>query len=421
MKKTSLKDGLRVVTIPQKGTETASIIVMIGVGGRYETKKIAGISHFLEHMVFKGTAKRPTSHDIAAAIDAIGGTFNAFTGEEYTGFWAKVPANHLEVGLDVVADITQHAKLKPSDIEKERGVIIEEINMYEDSPRENIHNIFEETIFPGTALGANVIGHKESIRSISKKDFDDYIGRFYGADNIVVAVAGNIDEEKVIKLCDEKFNFQVKKADKKFEKITEGQTKPQIKIVNKKTEQTHLIYGVRGYDNNHPDKYISKLIAVILAGSLSSRLWREIREKRGLAYYVKGYSHSYRDAGYLMIQAGIDHGKLQDVVKIISTELVKLRDKGLQAGELERAKEFFKGNMVIDLEDSINLAEFYVAKELMGDNISSEEKVIAEIDKVTAEDIQRVAKDLFKNNNLNLAVIGKVKDQEAVKKLVKLD
>jgi predicted Zn-dependent peptidase len=420
MQKITLSDGLRVVIVPQKGTQTVSIVVLIGAGSRYENEKIAGLSHFLEHMVFKGTAKRPSTMDIALEMDKIGGIFNAYTSKEFTGFWAKVVAEHFITALDVISDVTQHALLNPGDIEKEKGVIVEEINMYEDSPRERIQWLIEETIFPQNSLGWQQIGRKETIRTISRADFEKYIGENYAAENIIVAVAGNFNEEKVMAEIKKVFNFRHKTSSGNYERISGIQTLANIKIINKKTEQTHFSLGVRGFDNLHQDKYVGRILAVILGGGFSSRLFSEIREKRGLAYYVKGYDQCYSDAGYLAFQAGVDSSKLSQAIKVALNEFTKIRDQGLKRGELEKAKEHFKGTLLISLEDSEELADFYAGKVLMNDEVDTVDAVIEAVDKITSEDIVRVAKDLFQTHNLNLAVIGDIKKEDRLANLLSI-
>jgi predicted Zn-dependent peptidase len=420
MRKEILSDGLRIVTVPQAGTKTVSIVVLVGAGSRHETKKTLGLSHFLEHMVFKGTAKRPTFLDIALTIDRVGGIFNAYTGKEFTGFWAKVAAGHFDTALDIISDVIQHASLNPSDIEREKGVIIEEINMYEDSPRERIHYLLEEAIFPQNTLGSQQVGRKETVRAITRTDFEKYIETNYAANNVVVAVAGNFDEAKVISETKKAFNFQRKETKGDFEKISGIQTMPNVKIINKKTEQTHFSLGIRGFDNLHQDKYVGRILTVILGGGFSSRLFSEIREKRGLAYYVKGYDQSYSDAGYLAFQAGVDHSKLSEALKVALAEIIKIRDKGLDSGELEKAKEHFKGNLLIDMESSEELADFYAGKVLMNDEVDTLEKVVEAVDKISSDDIRRVAQDLFQTHNLNLAVIGDIKNEERLINLLKI-
>lgn len=420
MNKTILNDGLRVITVPHRGTKTVTIICLVGVGSRYETKDISGMSHFLEHMVFKGTKKRPSFQAISTAIDKVGGMVNAFTGKEYTGFWSKVNSQHFDTGLDIVADVVQNPKLSPADIEKERGVIIEEINMYEDSPRENVGVIFEEVVFAGNPLGWKQVGEKEVIRTVTQKDFQDYMDKFYGADNAVIVVAGNLDPDEAAKKVDQAFNFQVKKADKNYIKVDIEQAKPETKIVVKPTEQAHFILGVRGYANDHPDKYPSKILGIIMAGGMSSRLFSEIREKRGLAYYVKGFSHSYRDAGYLMVQVGTDNNKVDQVIKVILDQLDKIKKEQLSQDEVNKAKEIFKGHLLIDMEDSANLAEFYAAKELVDDKVKTIEEVLGAIDQVSIADVSRVANDLFQAKNLNLAAIGNIKDENKIINLLEV-
>ena len=310
-KKTILKNGLRIITVPMVGTQTATIVAMIGVGSRYETDREAGLSHFIEHMLFKGTEKRPTALDISTEMDEIGGDFNAFTSKDTTAYYAKADARHTEKIIDVISDIYLNSKFEEAEIKKESGTIIQEINMYEDMPMRNVENIFEQLLYPGSSLGRDIAGSKKTVASFRRKDFLDYIARHYMANDTVICVAGKFDEKKVLNQIKNNFSVMEKKRDTKITKVKEEQKTPQLKLHFKKTDQTHFLLGVRAMKSGHKDRYTLSLLATILGASMSSRLFIEVREKRGLAYYVRTGVEAYEDVGYLATQAGVEHKNLK--------------------------------------------------------------------------------------------------------------
>ena len=254
-KKIKLKNGVRIIFSPMQSTKTATVVVMANVGSRYETEKEAGLSHFLEHMMFKGTKKRPNTLSITSELDSIGGEYNAFTGKERTGYYAKVNSEHVEKAVDVISDIYLNSKLEQKEINRERGTILQEINMYEDTPVRNINDIFENLIFSGNSLGREELGYKKTIKSFSRKDFVDYMNRFYAGENTVVCIAGKFDEKKVLKALKKAFGVLKKGKKQICEKFEKEQKSPALKIKRKKTDQTHLILGVRAYDYFHKDRY----------------------------------------------------------------------------------------------------------------------------------------------------------------------
>ncbi len=417
-KKTTLPNGLRIITAPMKNTQTVTVLVMVGVGSRYESEKEAGLSHFIEHMFFKGTQKRPETLSIAEELDSVGGEFNAFTWKDKTGYYAKVDAKHFAVALDVVSDIYLHSKLDEKEIEKERGTIIQELNMYEDMPMRTIYDVFEELLYDGNSLGRIIVGSKKNISSFQRKDFVDYMNRFYVANDTVVAIAGNFDEKKALAET-KKYFVEMKKGEKPgFKKISEKQKNPQVKIKYKKTDQTHLVLGARAYDYNHKDRFALALLSVILGGNMSSRLFMEVREKRGLAYRVSTGVESYVDCGYIATAAGIEHKNLELVVKTILHEYEMISSQKVEEKELQKAKDFVKGKAVMSLESSDEVAMFYIDQEMQKKKIMTLAEIFKEIDRVRPEDIQRVAKDIFQKEKLNLAVIGPHKNEEKLKKLL---
>lgn len=419
-KKTTLKNGLRIITVPMKDTQTATVVVMVGVGSRYESDKEAGISHFIEHMFFQGTKKRPTSLDISGELDAIGGEYNAFTGKDMTGYYAKVDSKHLGIALDVVSDIYLNSKIEAKEIEKEKGTIIQELNMREDNPMGMVGSVFEELLYEKNSLGRDIVGTKKTINSFGREVFLNYMGKFYISGDSVICVAGKFNEKNVLNQI-EKYFRRMRKGEKPLiKKVIEKQLKPQLKLKFKKTDQTHLILGSRAYDRDHKDRFALSLLAVILGGNMSSRMFIEVREKRGLAYYVRTSTEEYEECGYVETQAGVEHGNLGKTIEIILKEYKKIAKNKVSEKELRRAKDFIKGKSVMGLEASDSVAMFYVEQELTKSKILSLEDIFEKIEKVTPADIQRVAKDVFQKNKLNLAVIGPHKDAKKLEKLLKL-
>lgn len=418
-KKTTLKNGLRIITVPMKETQTVTVMVMVGVGSRYETEKEAGISHFIEHMFFKGTKKRPTTLDISSELDAVGGEYNAFTAKDKTAYFAKVDAKHINTALDVVCDMYLNSKLEEKEIEKERGTILQELNMYEDTPVRNVGDVFETMLYPDP-LGREIIGTKKALAGLRRKDFVEYMGKFYRANDTVVCVAGKFNEKDILAKLKENFGSMAVGEKPKIIKVTENQKKPEVKIKFKKTDQTHLVLGTRAYNFNHKDRFALSLLSVILGGSMSSRLFIEVREKRGLAYYVKTMAEAYEDVGYIATQAGVEHKNLELAVKTILTEYKKISREKVGEKELQKAKDCVKGRAIMGMEASDEVAMFFVDQEVMKKRILTLPEIFKLIDKVTAGDILKVAKDVFRGDKLNLAVIGPHKDDKNLKKFIKL-
>jgi len=420
-KKKKLKNGLRIITVPMKDTQTATVVVMVGVGSRYETNKEAGLSHFIEHMFFKGTQKRPTTLDISEELDSIGGEFNAFTSKVKTGYYAKVDSRHLGTALDVVSDIYLNSKIDAVEIEKEKGTIIQELNMYEDLPMQKVGEIYEELLYGTNPLGREIIGSKKTINSFKQKDFLDYMNRFYTANDTVVCVAGKFDEKKIISEVGKYFSGMKKGKKVKAIQVKEEQKKPELKLRFKKTDQTHLVLGLRAYDENHKDRFALGLLSVILGGNMSSRLFIEVREKKGLAYYVRTSGDSFQDCGYLATQAGVEHKNLKITLKTILKEYRKIATQEVSEKELQNAKDYIKGKSVMGLESSDEVAMFFIDQEVSKGKIMMTEEIFAKIEKVTTKDILRVAKDIFQNKKLNLSVIGPHKNEKEIKDILNLE
>lgn len=407
------------MTVPMQNTQTATVVIMVGVGSRYETEKEAGLSHFIEHMFFKGTQKRPTTLDISEELDAIGGEFNAFTWKDKTGYYAKVDSKHVNVALDVVSDMYLNSKIDPQEIEKEKGTILQELNMYEDTPMRNVGDIFENLLYAKSPLGREIVGHKKTIGSFKREDFVDYMKRFYVANDTIICVAGKFNEKEILSRIDKYFAKMAKGKKPEMIQIKENQKNPSFKIKFKKTDQTHLIIGARAYRQNHKDRFALALLSIILGGNMSSRLFTEVREKRGLAYYVRTEVEAYKECGYLATQSGVEHKNLETAVITILQEYKKIADSGVSKKELQNAKDFIKGKSVMGLEASDEVAMFFIDQELIRKKIMTMDEIFKKIDKVTEKDILKVAQYVFRNSRLNLAVIGPHKNADKIKKILK--
>jgi predicted Zn-dependent peptidase len=418
-KKTTLKNGLRIITVPQKETKAVSVLVLTGTGSKYEKKNISGISHFVEHMLFKGTKNKKGPMEVSGVLDAVGGDVSAFTGEEYTGYYAKVDKSHFDIAIDWVSDIFLNATIPAKELEKERGVIIEEINMFDDNPMKNIGDIWRKTLYGDQPAGWFIGGTKGSVSKINRNQIIEYIKSQYVAKNTVICIAGNINQVQAVNKV--KSYFSKIKTSKPKDKLSvvNLQAAPNVYILNKKTGQTTIALGVRGYDHFHHDRHALDIIATLLGGMMSSRIFNEVREKMGAAYYVATYNESESDTGSLATFAGIDSSKIFDVIKTILKEYKKLTVNKVSEKELKKIKDHLKGKIILGMESSDAKASFYGMQELLKNEILSEEEIIKKIDKVKATDIIRVAKDIFKEDKLNLAIIGPFEDKEQFKKLLR--
>lgn len=419
-KKTTLKNGLRIITVPLKNTRAATVLVLVGTGSKYETKENNGISHFLEHMFFKGTKKRPNTLALSETLDRVGGMYNAFTGTECTGFWAKVDSNHLDLALDWVSDILLNSKLEAKKIEKEKGVIVEEINMYLDAPQKYIYSLWQKLLYGDQPAGWDIAGEKKVITKFKRRDFLNYFKNQYVAQNTIVCVGGNLGNQDMLKKIKKHFSKVAVKSSKQKLKVVEKQTQPCSIVYYKKTDQTHLLLGTRGYDIFHPQRYALALLSIILGGSMSSRLWISVREKQGLAYYVRTFVNVDTDTGYLTTKAGVNNNKVEQVITSILKEYQQIRDKKITKGELQKAKDYSKGRMSLSLESSNAQVSFHAQQELLTQEILTLKEKFARIDKVTLNDIQKVAQDIFQPSKLNLAIIGPFKNKKQFDHLLKL-
>ncbi len=420
LNKIILKNGLRIITIPMKESLTTTVLILVEAGSKYETKEINGISHFLEHMCFKGTEKRPKSIDISSELDAIGANYNAFTSMEYTGYYAKSQPKHFAEILDVVSDIYLHQIFDASEIEKEKGVIIEEINMYEDLPMRRVQELFTFLLYGDQPAGWDIAGKKEVIKKLSRENFLKYRNDHYLANSTLVVVSGKIDENEAIGKIEKVFSSI--SAAEKVQKIKtkEFQEKSEVLLRHKKSDQTHLILGVRACDIFDKRKYALQVLADILGGGMSSRLFQKIREEMGAAYYVRAEADLFTDHGYLAASAGVDNQRAEEVIGAILGEFGKIIGNGVGKKELQRAKDHLIGQLVINLESSDELASFYGGQEILTKETISPKNLAKKIQAVKAEEIAEIANDIFKNNKLNLALIGPFEDKAKLESILKL-
>src|SRR3989344_4950513 len=417
----TLKNGLRVVLVPMSGTKTATVIVMSGTGSRYEDRRENGLAHFLEHMFFKGTNKRPNAKAISEELDGLGSNYNAFTAKERTAYYAKVSSQFLDTALDVISDIFLNSKLPEKEITKERGAIIQEIDMYQDMPMRTVDNVFDELIFgKDHPLGRTILGPKENIRKFTRTEFATYLKRNYTPGNTVVCVAGAFSEAKVLAKIKKDFGRLKPIAAPTHIPYVSTQESPRIAIKEKKTDQTNFIIGIPAYPYVHKDEFALAVLATILGAGMSSRLFLEVREKRGLAYSIHAWVERYPDTGYLAVQAGVEHGKLEKTVETILAEFKKIKKQKVAYAELKKAKSYIKGTTTLSLETSDEIAGHAATTLIILGRVRSLDEILKGVDAVTAADVTRVAGDLLRTDKLNLAIIGPHVDKEKFSSLLRV-
>lgn len=416
--RSELPNGVRVLTAPMPHVKSTSCFVMLAAGSRYESRETNGIAHFAEHMFFKGTERRPRSRDLTSLIDGIGGEFNAFTAKEYTGYYVRSAAEARDVALDVLVDMLRHSKFEPEEIEREKGVIVEEMNMYFDTPRDAIGGVYEELLYGDQPLGWEIIGTRETVRGATRDTFTDYLGRWYRPERMVVGVGGRIEGDLVGTL--ERLLGDLPPADTgEPPPVDLGENGgPRVCLKTKQSDQAHLCLGVRSYPLRHPDRYALQLLTTVLGGGMSSRLFTEVRERRGLAYYVFGANNSYTDAGSLYAQAGVDINRIDDALTTIVRELQKIAEEPVPPDELEKARSSAKGRFALQLESPHGTILFGLRREVLEGEAVEPDTVVEGLDAVTAEDVQRVAADLVGGGRLRLALIGPFDDTERFERLL---
>lgn len=422
---TTLNSGLEVITAPIAGTKTVTVLFMAATGSRFESAANSGSSHFLEHLFFKGTTRRPSTLAISSELDKAGGEYNAFTGKEYTGYYIKAAAGNLPLCLDVLSDMLLHSKFAAEEIEREKGVVIEELNMYLDNPLYYIEDLFEQCLYGDTPAGRDTIGTRETIANFSRASLLDYFNARYSSNQAVICLAGQVNSSAV-KLTKKYFSKFESNAYSDKLPTDDKQVRSKVKLHFKKTDQAHLSLGARALPYAHAGEPAVKLLAMVLGGSMSSRLFTELRERHGLAYYVRTHDEPYTDSGYLTTQAGVPVNKLKQAVKIILNEYAKLKDELVGAKELNRVKQSLIGRTILQLEASDAAASWYgrqaiLLKEQSGRTAPAlliPEQYFARIKKVTAKEIRSAARKIFVNNKLNLAVIGPYKEKAELEKML---
>lgn len=408
-----LENKLNLYTVESSNTQATTVMVMLPVGSRYEDNNIRGASHFIEHMMFKGTENRPTTLDITKEIDRYGANYNAFTGKEYTGYYIKIDNQYLETAIDILSDMLFGSKFEEDEMKKEKGVIVEEIKMYNDNPRMNIGNIFEELMYQGCDLGCDIAGTEESVVGMNREDVLDYKNSFYQPENMSVVVAGAADGQ-VESLIGDYFDFNNEELIKQEKNNSCFGSETRIKVQTKETDQAQLMLGFPAYGYGHEDNAVLTVLDKILGGSMSSRLFTRIRERMGLAYSVSSGLSKYKDIGHFYVRVGLDPDNINKAIKEIKNILVEIKNEGVTEEELADAKTNLQGSATLNMEDSSNQAS-WVAKRSIYDkkvDILTVEKKIDKIKQVTNEDIQRVANDIFNMEEMRAAAIGNIDKED---------
>jgi predicted Zn-dependent peptidase len=371
-------------------------------------------------MFFKGTERRPTAREIAGEIDAIGGEFNAFTSKEYTGYYVKCAAEHRDVALDVLVDMLRNSKFDSQEVDREKGVIVEEMNMYYDTPRDFLEGVYDELLYGDQPLGWDIIGTKETVRAATRETFLGYLGKWYRAPRMVAGVAGAVGDDIVPRLQELLGDVRDGSTGEPARVDVQQQDAPRVKLHTKTSDQAHVRVGVHSYPIVHEDRYALALLATVLGGGMSSRLFTEVRERRGLAYYIFGHNMGYTDTGTLFAQGGVDIQRIDEAVQTIVAEFGRIAAEPVEADELEKARNFAKGRLVLSLEDPKGMIMFGLRSEVLEGTTREPDEVIAGLEAVTLEDIQRVAQDLIRDEGLNFALIGPFDDPDRFEKLLSL-
>ena len=418
--KNKLKNGLTVLEIPAKDAESVVVDFFVKTGSRSETEKESGISHFLEHFLFKGTKKYPSALAISQLVDGIGGEMNANTGKEHTQFYIKAASQHLALIFEILTEMIQAPLFDPQELEREKGVIVEEINMYKDTPMYEIENVLERTMWPNDALGRDIAGRKETVTQFTREMFLDYIGRHYQMPNMILGVSGKYDRKKLWQLIEKYWQKYPKKSFHGWDKAKDKQAGPRLTIDFKETEQAHLSFGFKGLAYSDKRNPVQSVLSAILGGGMSSRLFIEVRERRGLAYYVRASGSNYQDTGVFQIGSGVQVSKIEEAIKVILSELDKVKTQLVGEGELKKAKEFIKGKSTLALEDNQVRLDWLLDRAAFHPKIITPAEAFKRIDAVTAQEVRALAKFLFQKKTMSLSVIGPYKDQKKFADLLKI-
>ncbi len=417
--KTTLKNGLRVLTSYMPHTHSVCIALFVGVGSRYESTAEAGTSHFIEHVSFRGTPRRPTSRIISEAIEGVGGILNGATDKELTFYWCKVTRGHFPAAADVLADMLLNSKFEPADIEKERQVIIEEIHMCKDSPSQQVGMLIDELLWPGHPLGRDIAGSQETVSAIDRAALLSFLNSKYTPQNTLIAVTGNVKGAVVLETVEKLLGSWSNSAPRPLYSAYKEKAGPRLKIEKRDTEQVHLCLALPGISLLHPQRFHLDILNVILGEGMSSRLFAEIRDKMGLAYGISSYVEHFLDSGSLTVAASVDPSNLNKAVKAIIEQLHLLKEE-IPEAEMHKAREISKGRLMLRMEDSRNVAGWLGGQEMLAGRILSVEEVVAIIDSIQVVDLQRIARELILDEKMRLAVVGPVKSTTALKKMLKI-
>lgn len=416
----TLPNGVRILTAQMPYVRSVSLAYYFSVGSRYEGEEQSGISHFIEHMFFKGSEQYPTAQSISETIDGVGGVLDAETGKEVTVYSARVASRHFDLAMGLIADMVRHPRFEPDEVEKEQRVILEELSMYMDTPQDWVGVLADEVVWPGLPLGREVVGTKETVQAMTREAVVDYYKSHYVPGNLVLSVAGDVSHERVMAVATALLGDWQPAEVPRWQPSPAPLDVPRVLLQRRETEQTNFCLMTRGIPHKHPDHYTLVLLNAILGDSMSSRLFYEVRERQGLAYDVSSSPSSYHDTGTMVVYAGVDPERTSAALEAILAQLARMRDEPVSAAELTRAKEYTKGRMALRLEDSGSIASWLGGHETLLGEIPTLDEVMALLDAVTAEDIQRVARELFREEWLRLALIGPHDDAAEFDRLLRL-
>jgi predicted Zn-dependent peptidase len=418
--KKKLKTGIEAIFVPVKDSLTVTVLILVKTGSKYEDSKNNGISHFLEHMCFKGTKKRPSAISISTELDTIGSQYNAFTSQEFTGYYAKAHFKHLNTLLDVVSDMYLNPLFDEKEIEKEKGVIIEEINMYEDMPHRQVQDIFSTALYGNSPAGFTILGPKENIHKMKKSDFENYVKKHYVGSATKVIISGNFETKNLNSKLEKIFAGICKSKKHNKLKVVEKMDKPSILIKEKNTDQTHIVLGVRTFNSKDKRNYTLKVLESILGGGLSSRLFHKLRDQMGVGYYIRTNIEEFSDHGNFSVSVGVDNKRVSEVLKAVVGEFKKMKDLLVSKEELQKAKEYLIGNTFLSLESSDSIAEYFGMQSVLDEELETPEQFAKIIKSINSEDVLKLAKEIFKTERLAIAIIGKDQNKKEISEILKI-
>jgi predicted Zn-dependent peptidase len=416
--RTTLSNGLRVLTAPLPHAQSVACYIMLAAGSRYEDASNRGIAHFAEHMFFKGTERRPTSRDLTTIVDGMGGEFNAFTSKEYTGYYIRCAGAERDTALDVLVDMIRNSKFDAEELEREKGVILEEMNMYFDTPRDYVSSVYEDLLFGDNPLGWETLGKRETVQAATRETFTDYLDRWYTPARMVVGVSGMVGDDLIPTLEGLLGDLGGNGIGSPSPAEVARSSEPQVRLHTKDSDQAQICIGVPSYPLTHPDRYALQLLGTVLGTGMSSRLFLEVRERRGLAYYVYGLNSAYTDAGTLFAQGGVDIHRVDEAITVIAEQFRLMATELVPTDEFEKARALAKGRFVLQTESPNGLLLFGLRREVLEGQAAEPAELLAALDAVTAEDVQRVAQDVIANQGMRLAVIGPFDDQARFERLL---